>query len=188
MNDYYDITAKVDDRTADGWKGLNRDRQMAMAAPLLRQMLADRCKLVAHTETTEISGYALVVGKHGIKMRLVPTDEPAPKNVDKITGGALLLYTPPHPDGKRSLTFVHTTMASLTASFGYSIVDKTGLQDEYDFELPKIDTGPVDDSAPPPAPDVAHQFDWGAVGLEMKPIKIQVPSLVIDHIERPSAN
>ena len=72
MNDYYDITAKVDDRTADGWKGLNRDRQMAMAAPLLRQMLADRCKLVAHTETTEISGYALVVGKHGIKMRLVP--------------------------------------------------------------------------------------------------------------------
>ena len=33
-------------------------QQVALAAPLLRTMLQDRCKLVAHTVPTEIDGYA----------------------------------------------------------------------------------------------------------------------------------
>jgi hypothetical protein len=42
--------------------------------------------------------------------------------------------------------------------------------------------------APPPRPDAAHSYNWGAIGLELKPIKIPAEDLVIDRIERPSAN
>ena len=104
------------------------------------------------------------------------------------------MFSPPAPDGTQTLAFRQTTIASLTAFFdpsGSRIVDRTGLKDKYDFELPKINMGSPDaagSSAPIPPPDIAHQFDWGALGLEVKPVKIQVQSLVIDHIEKPSPN
>jgi hypothetical protein len=78
MAEPYDITAKVDDATADKWKGLKQAQQVALAAPLLRAMLEDRCKLVAHTEPTEIAAYALVIGKHGSKLKVAQPDEPKP--------------------------------------------------------------------------------------------------------------
>jgi uncharacterized protein (TIGR03435 family) len=69
MSDRYDITAKVDDATANSWKDLRQPQQVALAAPLLRTMLEDRCKLSLHTVPTLVDGYALVIGKHGIKMK-----------------------------------------------------------------------------------------------------------------------
>jgi uncharacterized protein (TIGR03435 family) len=189
MDDLYDITAKVDDTTADGWKNLNHDQQMTMVAPLLRAMLKERFNLSVHTESTEISGYALVVSKHGVeKMRLDPPDEPDPKNAAKMTGGGLFIFTPPRPDGRHSTTFVHTTMASLAASIGPTVVDRTGLQGKYDFEIFRIVPDSTDGSASDPQPDFPHTFDWGALGLEIKPIKIPMQDVVIDHIERPSPN
>ncbi len=190
-DDLYDITAKVDGDTADRWKDLTHDQQITMVAPLLRAMLTERFHLSVHTEPTEISGYALVVSKHGPKnMRLVPPDEPEPKNAQKFTGGALVFFTPPRADGRKSMNFVHTTMANLAASTGpmYVVVDRTGLEGKYDFEMFRILPDPAEAAPSDPRPDFPHTFDWADLGLEIKPIKIPMQNIVIDHIEKPSPN
>jgi len=188
MEDPYDITAKVDGTTADEWTGLDRNHLRAAVAPLLRAMLKERFHLSVHTESTELAGYELVVSKHGIRnMRLVPDDEPNPKNAMKMTGGGLIVSSPPRTDGKRPMNFFHTTMASLAASIN-TVVDRTGLPGKYDFELFKILPDPADDSSSGPQPDFPHTFDWSALGLELKPIKIPVENVIIDHIEKPSPN
>jgi uncharacterized protein (TIGR03435 family) len=194
MSDAYDITAKVDDATANEWKGLKAAQQAAMAAPMLRTMLRERCKLVVHTEPTEIQGYALVVGRHGMKMKEAQPDEAVPTAHVTFEGGWKMVPIQPGPDAKNSVSFLQVTMAEFTAflSVGsYPIVDQTGLMGKYDFELPRFDVSlsAEDGSAlAPPHPDIAHMYDWNAIGLEMRPIKVPAVNLVIDHIEKPSEN
>jgi uncharacterized protein (TIGR03435 family) len=194
MTEPYDITAKADDATADAWKGMRQAQQVALAAPMLRAMLEDRCKLVAHTVPTEIDGYALVVGKHGMKMRDAKPDEPKPARYAMFEGGWMMVPTQPGPDAKPSVTYLQVTMAELTAFLsmgGKPILDQTGLTGKYDFELPRFDATPPDAGsgpAPPPQMDAGQMFDWNAIGLEMKPIKVPAQDLVIDHIERPTPN
>jgi uncharacterized protein (TIGR03435 family) len=194
MTDPYDITAKADEATTESWKGLRQEKQVAIAAPMLRSMLEERCKLAVHTVPTEVQGYALVVGKHGMKMKEAQPGEPVPTHVVKFEGGWMMVPIVPGQDAKQSTTYLQITMAEFTAflSLGHKpVVDQTGLTGKYDFELPKFDSNPPEGGegvAPALQPDAAHMVDWGAIGLEMKPIKIPVLNLVIDHIERPSAN
>jgi bla regulator protein blaR1 len=195
MTEPYDITAKADDATADSWKNLRQPQKVALAAPMLRAMLEDRCKLVAHTVPTEVQGYALVLGKRPLKVREAQTDEPLPKNKVTFEGGWMLVYPDmKDPGANQSMTYIQVTMAQFTAFLsmgGKPIVDQTGLTGKYDFELPRFDmtsTPGADGSAPPPPPDPAHMFDWGAIGLELKPIKVPARDLVIDHIEKPTEN
>jgi uncharacterized protein (TIGR03435 family) len=192
MSEPYDLTAKVDDATADEWRGLKQAQQFTMAAPMLLAMLEDRCKLVAHTEPTTIEGYALTVAKHGIKMKLAQPDEPVPTGAVKF-GSGWMVPIQPKPDAKQSVIFVQITMEEFATSFFRDpVVDETRLTGKYDFELPKFDmTLPEagNDSAPPSSvPDIEHMFDWKAVGLEMKATKVPAENVVIDHIEKPSAN
>jgi uncharacterized protein (TIGR03435 family) len=193
MTDPYDITAKADEATAESWKGLSQMKQIAVAAPMLRSMLEDRCKLVVHTAPTEVQGYALVVSKHGMKMKEAQPGEPVPTRVAKFEGGWMMVPMTPG-DGKQSMTYLQITMAQFTAFLsgpGVPIVDQTGLTGRYDFELPNLDVNPAaggENAAPALRPDAAHMFDWGAIGLEMKPIKVPALNVVVDHIERPSEN
>jgi len=193
----YDITAKVDDATADSWKGLRQAQQIAIAAPLLRAMLEDRCKLVVHTVPTEVQGYALVLGKRPLKLAEAQADEPPPKDRHITVGGSWMMILPdPNPDMKHVNGFRKITMTELLdfmSSGATPIIDQTGLKGIYDFDLPRVDTTqlPNADGSPAPPPphlDAAHMYDWQSVGLEMKPIKVPSVDIVIDHIERPSAN
>src|SRR5580704_1691742 len=80
MNAPYDITAKADEATIAALKGMGRAQQLGLEAPMLRALLEDRFRLAAHTVPVEVQGYALAVGKHGIKMREIQPGEPAPAN------------------------------------------------------------------------------------------------------------
>jgi uncharacterized protein (TIGR03435 family) len=191
----YDITAKVDDATADAWKGKKQDQQVTMAAPMLRAMLEDRCKLVVHTVPTEVQGFALVVGKHGVKMKVAQPNEPAPPRFARFEGGWMIVYpSMKEPGANPTMTYLQVTMAEFTRFLsmgGTQIVDQTGLTRKYDFELPIFDTNTSEGSegvAPALRPDAAHYFNWEAIGLEINPIKVPALNLVIDHIEKPSAN
>jgi len=195
--DRYFITAKADNATADSWKGLRQAQQIAIAAPMLRKMLEERCKLVAHTVPTELQGYALTLGKHPSKIKEWKPDEPLPKSYGMLEGGSMITYSQPD-DPFPSTSFLKFTIAQLIefiSGGGPPIVDQTGLTGTYDIVLPRLWSSP-----PPPAegsgtaaqpvapPDAAHMFDWQSVGLEMKPIKVPGVNLVINHIERPSEN
>jgi len=191
MHDPYDVTAKADEATIEAMKGMTQAKQLAYEAPMLQAMLADRFKLATHTVSTEVQGYALVVGKHGIKMKEAPPGEPLPAR-GLAFGGTYKMLPLLTPEGKQTgEKYVQITMAELTSVLGSGVtpvVDQTGLAGKYDFDLPLMDTGSPGDAAPEPRPDIAHTFDWEAIGLEMKPIKAPVLNVVIDHIERPSAN
>lgn len=193
----YDIIAKADDATADSWKGLRQAQQVAIAAPLLRTMLEDRCKLVVHTVPTEIPGYELVLGKRPLKLMEAQADEPPPKgHYARFEGGWIMIFPDPGADAKPVNGFRKAPLAEVLEFMslgGTPILDHTGLKGIYDFDLPRVDTTQpptTDGSAAPPPPrlDAAHLYDWQAVGLEMKPIKVPAADIVIDHIERPTAN
>jgi uncharacterized protein (TIGR03435 family) len=204
-DDRYFLTAKADDATADSWKGLPQSKQIAIAAPMLRTMLEERCKLVAHTVPTEIQGYELVRGKHPERLKEWQPDEPQPKGRygtigDGTSGGEWMITFSEPDDPTPSTGLLKITMAQLVdfeSLNGTPIIDHTGLTGRYDLKLPRLWTPPP---PPPPTegsaapsqpimpPDAAHMFDWQAAGLEMRPIKVPSFNLVIDHIERPSEN
>ena len=123
---------------------------------------------------------------------------PLPQNYARLEGGWMIVYpNMKGPDAKQSMTYLQVTMAGFTAFLSVSgggkpIVDQTRLAGKYDFDLPLLidPNAPetLEGSAPAPRPDAAHAFDWAASGLELKPIKLPAQNLVVDHIERPSAN
>jgi uncharacterized protein (TIGR03435 family) len=69
-------------------------------------------------------------------------------------------------------------------SAGRPVRDKTGLTGSYDFTLQPVDNEPArgDD------PEVMHHYPIEPLGLTLKPGKETRSKLVIDHMEKPSAN
>jgi uncharacterized protein (TIGR03435 family) len=168
----YDIEAKTDRPTG-------RDLEELQA--LLRQLLADRFQLAAHRETKEGPVYLLVVAKSGPKMT---------RNDGK---GASTRSACGHLAGKR-LT-MDTVATVLSRHFERDVINRTGLEGKYDFELNWTpDAGPC-----PASEDAAGAGETGSrpsiftaieeqLGLKLEPSKQPVGILVIDHVERPSEN
>jgi uncharacterized protein (TIGR03435 family) len=192
MTSPYDITAKADEVTIAAMKGMNQAQQLGLEAPMLRAMLEDRFKLSAHSAFVEVPGYALAAGKHGIKMKEAPADEAMPRNAMGF-GGPWKMVFRRTSDGKQSgVAYLGITMGELAqflSKAGVPVIDQTGLTARYDVELQSTDIDAASsDGTPAPRPDIGHAYDWQALGLEMKPIKAPVVSVVIDHVERPTAN
>jgi uncharacterized protein (TIGR03435 family) len=184
----YDIRAKVDEATAKEWKSLTYTQRFERARPMLQVMLADRCKLVQHRSTIEMPIYALVVGKHGAKLKETQPGEAAPAGALPVLAsndGSMLV--PYHRgDPRPALIFFNTSMAALTTQIANGaprrIEDHTGLTGRYDFTLPKLE------NLSPTDPDPPTIWNIEELGLALKPAKAPMKILVIDHIERPSEN
>lgn len=195
----YDIKAKVDDATEKEWKGLSTAQRRERVKPMLRAMLEDRCKLALHSTTTEAPIYALMVGRHGPKLKISNPGELLPVGRVKLqlaaTGEGPGVIVPFIPGEKQQDLFFGTPMASLAAFMSNfsdrPVLDRTGLTGQYDFVLSKRE------NSPPPTehsnvsasdPDPASIFDVEGLGLVLKPAKGLAETLVIDHIEQPSEN
>jgi len=150
----FDINARAEDATQ------TTDQMLG----LLKTLLADRFKLMVHTETREVPIYALVLargdGKLGAKLK--PSADNCPdfkvqqqQQLEAIAKGGLgalaamrpapgetkpcsILPMPPTPGGigmKASGQSLATLTLLLTQLAGRPVVDKTGLTGLYDFEL-----------------------------------------------------
>jgi len=187
----YDITAKADQATIVAMKGMSQAQQLGFESLMLRAMLEDRFKLSAHVASVEVPGYAIAIGKHGIKMKETPADEVMPAHAMGF-GGAWKMTIRVSSEGKPSgIAYLGITMGELAeflSRAGVPVVDQTGLTSRYDVELQSTDTDVPSNGTPAPRADIGHAYDWGAIGLEMKPIKAPVMSVVVDHVERPTAN
>jgi uncharacterized protein (TIGR03435 family) len=191
-SDKYDIVAKVAPADVAEWQRQSHTRQKVMMQAMLQTMLAERCKLVVHRSPAEVSGYALVVGKQGSKLKETPAGETLPSGIPLPDGGVMVGAA---RGGKLENSFYGTSMAELAnhlngGSPGHPVQDRTGLTGKYDFVLKRIDmseeqNGVVSLNAIPPPNDL---WDLGALGLKVEPIKIPTETVVIDHIERPSQN
>jgi bla regulator protein blaR1 len=147
----------------------------------IRELLTDRFHLTTHHETKQAQVYLLVVAKGGSK--LTPHNDGTGSGTRKSCGRLA---------GKR-LT-MDTIATVLSRQFERDVLNRTGLSGKYDFQLDWTpDSGPC-----PPAAD----SDAGSVtalpsiftaiqqqlGLKLESSKGPVEFLVIDRVEKPSAN
>jgi uncharacterized protein (TIGR03435 family) len=144
----------------------------ALLLVMLQALLMDRFQLKFHRQTVEQPGFALVVGKNGSKMK------PA-KGEDVVTGFGGQIK--PAPD-RGKMTTRKCTIARLVEILSFirssPVVDKTGLDGEYDFTLNwDEDEGPTLRTA------VEEQL-----GLKLEPQKVAVSLFVIESAQKPSPN
>lgn len=177
--DPYDIDAKVDAETAEAWKKLTNKERWKQEQPMMQSLLADRCKLRAHEEMKQLPVYDLVIAKGGLKMKEAPAGE---QGFYRRSGGSSgSTFT-------AQATSVQSLAMSLSGDVSRIIVDKTRLGEEkFDFELR---WSPDEQRAADPANAGPSLFTVleEQLGLKLVASKGPVEVLVIDYMERPSAN
>jgi uncharacterized protein (TIGR03435 family) len=143
---------------------------------MLRSLLADRFQLIITREKKELPLYVLVVAKDGSELKAVakwqnPTEM-------RVHGGQGQLI-----GEKVSMTVLTQVLSDIA---GHTLTDKTGLDGYYDF---KLEWRP--DETQPPAPgDPPSIFTaiQEQLGLKLESQKGLVEVLVVDRVEKPSAN
>lgn len=159
----YDITATVS-------APLTRPQML----PLLRGVLADRFAMRAHMETRTLAVYRLEVAKGGAKLQ--------------AAGAAFRCDSSAHPE-LVSIVGTYTTAAlaaSLAQQTDRPVVDATGLQGDFSLCFGYA-SDPAVAGADTGAPDLFAAVR-DQLGLQLKAGHAPVAVLVIDHIERPTAN
>ncbi len=178
--DRYDVVAKAD------VAGNLTEKQLQ---PMLQALLAERFKLRLHRGSKEMSGYALVVGKDGPKVKAAADGEEHPDTF-RMSGVGSNAQGGLSAQGIRMGDFARYVAGKL----GLVAVDKTGLKGVYDVKVewtvePDQNAGGLPGVDPRDALRSAV-FDalQDRLGLKMTAQKILVPMLVIDGVEKASEN
>jgi uncharacterized protein (TIGR03435 family) len=200
----YDIDAKLDDSQVEPLEKLPTGQHLLQTRLRVQSLLADRFKLVVRDETKEVPVYALVIAKNGPKFQEAKPGDTYPNGLKGPDGRS-------HP-GLMSMAGGHLTgqaipMATLAGllslPLGRTVLDRTGLKGDYDFTLqwtphqrpagmPMGPEGGKPGTDNPPPPDSSGPSIFTAIqeqlGLKLESTKGPVEVIVIEHIERPSAN
>jgi uncharacterized protein (TIGR03435 family) len=155
-----------------------------------RKLLEDRCKLSFHHDEKELPVYALTVSKAGPKL--------TPSLGNSIGLPALGFRGKIGGDVSASNVTMGDFINFMTRNVKLDrpIVDKTGIQGRYDFELDWTPddtqfggrtetTPPAEGASTAPSLFTAVQEQ---LGLRLDANRAQVEVLAIDHIEKPSEN
>jgi uncharacterized protein (TIGR03435 family) len=200
----FDVEVKVAPEDSPRLQALTRQQRWAMLIPALE----DRCALSFHRERRDLQVYTLVLAKSGPKLK-----EAAPANSDVITlgstGPAQAAQPPAMSFSSKGMTIwargatMDSLAQMLSQQMGTTVVDKTGLTGKYNYELSWM---PDEDSlqlmglpipGPPPGGSGQSQQPVGPsifsalqeqAGLKLEMHKEPVDVIVIDHMEKPSAN
>jgi uncharacterized protein (TIGR03435 family) len=173
----------------------------ARVALMLRHLLEDRFKLVAHMEKRELPAYALTVARPGrlgpkLKPRVPPCETGKPLPPETVPEFMQPICGPSRMGGTVFLAagITMTTFAQLITSLWLNapVVDRTGLTGQYDVTLMNFVNQWTDDPLKAEASDpnsarlpVAMEEQLG-LKLEMRREVQDV--LVIERLERPTEN
>ena len=171
----YDIDAKPEG---------NRIESEERAREMLKALLADRFNLRFHYESRVSSGYVLVMGSNGPKMKeRKPGDSGEPRHIGLR--------------GRMRVTCRDTSMPEL-ASFlefilGHPVLDKTDLSGTFDFDLnwrPDERQAGAESVRGPEDPELPDLFTaiTEQLGLRLQADKVPAQVLVIERADKPSAN
>ena len=176
----FDIEARADSAVDAQLHALDSDAGKLQKERMLRALLADRFKLVTHTETRQLPIYALVVAKGGPRMG------PVQSNGTTVNSGNGHIEV----QASNSVPILAEQLANVV---GRVVVDNTGIAGRYDLVLKwtpedRADAGfngggTAQDSGPSIFTALQEQL-----GLKLEPQKGPVEVLVIDRIEMPSEN
>ncbi len=158
---------------------------------MLQKLLADRFKLVVHHETKDLPIYELVVAKKGPKLT---ESKPEEIHLSGLTGKPVCSIAQTSRAGGIELRGCSTkNLADTLTHFpviGRTVLDKTGLTGLYTIEL--YWRREIPSASASASPDLSLPSIFTALkeqlGLELKPTKGPLDTIVIDHVEMPTAN
>jgi uncharacterized protein (TIGR03435 family) len=171
----YDVVAKTatrDGATFDTAAETDEQRRngVARARERLRSLLSDRFGLRVHVEEREQTILALRIAKGGPKLAEAAANAGRVSTVD----GRIQGFGAP----------ISMLVTQLSIATGLIVVDETGLPGKYDFILEwAADEKDQHDTRPSIFSTVGEQL-----GLRLERAKGPVKTVVIDRVERPSAN
>ena len=199
-SEHYFLSAKADGPA----------RTEMLAGPMLQVLLEERFRLKTHRETRETPVYAMTVGKGGLKVQPLaegacapidlshPPPPPKPGGPPPNVCGVMMLET--SPKGDMIIEVRGSTMTQLAQRLSgrvdRTVVDKTGIPGKFNFRLeftpdPHMpgQAAPAGNPAPPPdaGPDLFAALQEQA-GLKLSSDKGPVSFLIVDHVEKPTAN
>jgi uncharacterized protein (TIGR03435 family) len=158
---------------------------------IIQKLLADRFQLKFHRDKQELSVYAITVAKTGAKLARSQAD---PNSLPGLFFGR---GAPGTNFNVRNATLAEVASVLQGSVLDKPVVDQTGLSEKYDFTL-KFTPDPGQMAGfggpqPPPAadldapPDLFTAFQQ-QLGLRLTSTKAPADVLVIDRVEKPSAN
>jgi uncharacterized protein (TIGR03435 family) len=145
---------------------------------MLQALVAERFKLASHQEDRALQAFVIVVGKNGSKLQ-------------RAAGGQQRCVWTDLPSGASRRACVNLTMSELAKQLpGLSgigvdlpVVDQTRLDGPWDFHL-DIKLQPLDGGSATSEPESPTVFDaFQQNGLELQRRRVQLPVVVIDHVE-----
>ncbi len=168
--DRYDINGVPD---IDGQPSVQQQREM------LQKLLAERFGLKFQRAKRDLSIFAITVAKGGPKLAASKSD---PNSLLDQTGSG---------NGVEQMwKFTNNSMADFAQGMQYfldrPVVDETGLKGRFDFKLEWTMDGSLNND--PKAPPGLFTAVQEQLGLKIEGTKGPADVLVIDHVERPSAN
>jgi len=177
-SDHYDILAKP-----PGYVRPSLDQQMSM----LRTLLSERFRVTFHREQKDFSIYALTVAKSGAKLK--PGAEPSEGPMPLIFHLSAQEVTLP----ARNATMGELASVMQRSALDRPVLDRTGISGRYDFELKFTPDETLFGGAGLRGTAESTQPDLFAaiqqqLGLRLEATRGPIDTIVIDHVERPSAN
>jgi len=164
----YEVIAKVpaDARKSDTW-------------PMLRALLAERFHLAVHRETKETAVYELGVAKNGLKISEARRPPAETDDWCRQGSGHLQCYAIPMPD----------LALTLSGILKRHVLDRTGIQGKFDLTLDwaQENRKKADAEATSDGPSIFTALQE-QLGLRLDAAKGPVEMVVVDRVEKPSAN
>ncbi len=161
-SEFFDIDAKA-------------ERPLKASHDMEKALLESRFQLKFHKVTRETSIYSLVVARGGLRMKLSADQSEPEKGGPKESGPRRIV-------GEGVPMYVIANL--LSNMTGRSVVNNTGLTGKYDVRLETVADSLQDDAT---ESDLVGAVEK-QLGLRLESIRGPEEVLVIDQIERPSAN
>jgi uncharacterized protein (TIGR03435 family) len=153
---------------------------LKQAQILTRKLLEERFGLKVHKETKEMAVYAILVAKGGEKIPRSMGDPNGSSDENESSNG-----------GQVTMRMTNISMREFAPDLAFFLdrpaIDQTGLTGRYDFLLKWTaddSRAPTDGTAPPGLFTAIQQ----QIGLKLEPAKAPVDVLIVDAVQRPSAN
>jgi bla regulator protein blaR1 len=192
----FDVEANVDSSVAGQLRQLDDDKRRLAQQRMLQALLANRFNLSLHAESEVRTGYQMVIAPNGPKLR---QSKPGDTYSDGFkTGGGEIV------GGHRMLMGLGGGQVvsiggqgvplaglakQLSQQLGSTVVDKTGLNGNYDFNVqwtPESQTSGA--TSPGSSPSSLFTALQEQLGLELKSQTGPSQILIIDHVEKPADN
>ena len=204
-SDRFDINATLEPLAGEPPNAPARPRRM------LRALLAERFKLVAHEERREMPVYTLILARPDRKLgaRLHPFEAECSEDPSKVSLPDFRALLPTSAPGQPQLcmSFIGvgrisargtvlsdlTTMLSRLPAVRRRVLDRTGLTGKFDYDVewtPTVAPAGVVVPADRPAETGPSIFTalQEQLGLKLESAKETLPVLVVDSVNQPSEN